>query len=97
MFTPPSWKVTVPVGTGPTPLTTAVKVIDWPNTDGFTEDVTVVVDAAAATSSVPISRATTLSATANEIGTTDERLYLNRSTGSPEYQCASCSRVTLVF
>src|SRR6267143_398040 len=48
MLTPPSWKVTVPVGVGPTPLTAAVKVTDWPNTDGLTEDVTVVVDGAAA-------------------------------------------------
>ena len=43
---PPSRKVTVPVGV-PTPGanadTVAVNVTDWPNTDGFTEEVTVVV------------------------------------------------------
>jgi hypothetical protein len=41
----PSRKVTVPVGVpapGATALTVAVKVTDWPNTDGFTDEVTVV-------------------------------------------------------
>ena len=41
----PSRKVTVPVGVpapGVTALTVAVKVTDWPNTDGFTDEVTVV-------------------------------------------------------
>src|ERR1700730_1794237 len=69
MFTPASWKVTVPVGTGPTPLTVAVKVTDWPTTDGFTEDDTMVGDAAAATSTVPRRRMAMLSAIAKDIGT----------------------------
>ena len=69
MFTPASWKVTVPVGTGPIPVTTAVKVIDWPNTDGFTEDVTVVVEGdAAAADMVPRETMTRLSATAKNAG-----------------------------
>ncbi len=41
----PSRNVTVPVGVpapGFTALTVAVKVTFWPNTDGLTEDVTVV-------------------------------------------------------
>ena len=41
----PSRKVTVPVGVpvpGATALTVAVKVTDCPNTDGFTDEVTVV-------------------------------------------------------
>jgi hypothetical protein len=41
----PSRKVTVPVGVpapGETALTVAVKVTAWPNTDGFTDEVTVV-------------------------------------------------------
>jgi len=50
-------------GWGPTPLTTAVKVTDWPKTDGFTEDVTVVVDGAAASAvTIPRARMMTLSA-----------------------------------
>lgn len=42
----PSLKVTVPVGVplpGEFALTVAVKVTDWPETDGFAEDVTDVV------------------------------------------------------
>jgi hypothetical protein len=42
----PSLKVTVPVGfplPGATALTVAVKVTDWPKTDGLAEEVTVVV------------------------------------------------------
>jgi hypothetical protein len=42
----PSLKVTVPVGVpdpGDTGLTVAVSVTDWPKTEGFTEEVTVVV------------------------------------------------------
>jgi hypothetical protein len=41
----PSRKVTVPVGVpdpGATALTVAVNVTDWPNTDGFTDEVTAV-------------------------------------------------------
>ena len=41
--TPPSKKVAVPVGVpepGATALIVAVKVTVWPNTDGFTDDVT---------------------------------------------------------
>ena len=66
-------------------MTTAVNVIDWPNTEGFTEDVTVVVDAAAATSMLPMSRTTMLSVTAKEIGTIEQRADLNRTTGSLKY------------
>ena len=86
MFTPASWKVTVPVGTGPIPLTTALKVTDWPKTDGFTEDVTVVVDTAAATSTIPSSAITAFRANATKIGRLDG---LNRKAGSPLYQVAS--------
>ena len=42
----PSLKVTVPVGVplpGAAAETVAVKVTDWPKTDGFADDVTVVV------------------------------------------------------
>ena len=42
----PSLNVTVPVAVplpGATAATVAVNVTDWPNTDGFTEDVKVVV------------------------------------------------------
>jgi hypothetical protein len=84
MFTPASWKVTVPVGTGPTPLTVAVKVIDWPNTDGFTNDVTVVVDAAAATSTIPRRRTTTLIAAAQDMATVRERADLDPAGGSED-------------
>ena len=41
----PSRNVTVPVGVpvpGETALTVAVNITDWPNTDGFTDEVTVV-------------------------------------------------------
>ena len=39
----PSRKVTVPVGVGPNePVTVAVKVTEWPYTDGFEDDSTVV-------------------------------------------------------
>jgi hypothetical protein len=43
--TPPSRKVTVPVGVpvpGAIALTVAVNVTVWPNTDGFADEVTVV-------------------------------------------------------
>jgi len=39
----PSLNVTVPVGVPPLPVTVAVKVTDCPNTEGFCEDVSVVV------------------------------------------------------
>src|ERR1700731_903690 len=46
MLTPPSWKVTVPVGV-PAPggfaVTVAVKVTLWPATDGLTEELRAVV------------------------------------------------------
>src|ERR1700752_419363 len=45
MGLPPSRNVTVPVGVplpGATGETVAVKVTDWPNTDGFVDEVTVV-------------------------------------------------------
>src|SRR5712692_1068280 len=45
MLTPKSLKVTVPLGVpapGATAVTVAVKVTDWPNTDGFTDDATAV-------------------------------------------------------
>jgi hypothetical protein len=38
----PSVKVTEPVGVPPDELTVAVKVTDWPKTDGFAEEVTTV-------------------------------------------------------
>ena len=38
----PSRNVTVPDGVPPAELTIAVKVTDWPNNDGFTEELTVV-------------------------------------------------------
>ena len=51
----PSKKVTVPVG-APAPgagtVTVAVKVTDWPKTDGFTEDATLVAVAAGAQSGI---------------------------------------------
>ena len=43
MLMPPSRNVTVPVAVpaaGKTALTVAVNVTDWPNTDGFTEELT---------------------------------------------------------
>jgi hypothetical protein len=43
MAVPPSRKVTVPVGVPPVDVTVAVNVTDWPITDGFGEEVTVVV------------------------------------------------------
>ena len=43
MLVDPSKKVTVPVGLGPVPLTVAVKVTAWPNTDGLDVDATIVV------------------------------------------------------
>ncbi len=56
---PPSSNVTVPVGVpdpGATAPTVAVNVIDCPNTDGFTEDVTaVVVSALFTTCGLPVS------------------------------------------
>ena len=46
----PSMKVTLPVGVaGEVEVTFAVKVTDWPATDGFTEEVSVVVVGAIAT------------------------------------------------
>jgi hypothetical protein len=44
MLAPASWKVTVPVGAGATGVMVAVKVTDWPQTEGFVADVRVVVD-----------------------------------------------------
>src|SRR6266853_3289280 len=41
----PSWNVTVPVGVpvlGETGLTVAVKITDWPKTEGWAEEVTAV-------------------------------------------------------
>ena len=46
MGLPPSRNVTVPVGVpapGATAETVAVNVTDWPNTDGFTDEITAVV------------------------------------------------------
>jgi hypothetical protein len=46
MVTPPSWKSTVPVrvpDAGAVAVTVAVKVTLWPDTDGLTEEVSVVV------------------------------------------------------
>ena len=43
---PPSLKVTLPVGVplpGAAAVTVAVKVTDWPKTEGFADDVTAVV------------------------------------------------------
>jgi hypothetical protein len=43
MVVAPSWKETVPVGVpapGGVAATVAVKLTDWPNTDGFNEEVT---------------------------------------------------------
>ena len=45
----PSVKVTVPVGTPPVPATVAVNVTDWPDVDGFGDEVRVVVVAPWAT------------------------------------------------
>ena len=58
-FEPPSLNCTVPVGVpvaGATGLTVAVNVTDWPKTDGFVDEATVVVVAATAvtTGEVPI-------------------------------------------
>jgi hypothetical protein len=79
MLTPASLKVTVPVGTGPAPLTTAVKVTDCPKMEGFAEDVRAVDDGtAAAASMTPKRRITTLSATARDGGTTAQREGINR-------------------
>lgn len=47
MELPPSRNVTVPVGVpvaGKVAATVAVKVTDWPNAEGFCEEVTVVVE-----------------------------------------------------
>src|ERR1700694_5898392 len=46
MMTPPSWKVTVPVGVpapGGLAVTVAVKVTVWPTTDGLADELTEVV------------------------------------------------------
>src|SRR5438067_9897795 len=53
----PSLKVTVPVGVptpGETAATVAVKVTDWPDTDGLVEEVSVVVVLAALTVCVKV-------------------------------------------
>src|SRR5712691_11100062 len=53
----PSLKVTVPLGVpapGATGLTVAVKITDWPNTEGLAEEVTVVVVSALLTVNVPL-------------------------------------------
>src|SRR5437667_3474247 len=55
----PSLKVTVPLGVPAPPLTVAVKVTDWPKTDGFCEEATLVVVEAAFTVTlllVPVAR-----------------------------------------
>ena len=49
MLVPPSAKITIPVGLaaavlpGPLTVTVAVKVNDWPDTDGLIEEITAVV------------------------------------------------------
>jgi hypothetical protein len=64
-------------------VTTAVKVIDWPKTDGFAEDVTVVVDAdAAAADAIPRNRRMALSATAERAATNGRRDEVKRITPS---------------
>ena len=89
MLTPPFLKVTVPVGVGPAPVTTAVKVTGWPKTEGFAEEVTVVVDAdKAPASTIPRRRMRMLSATAKNVGTTGWLVGLNRKAGSRLYQGA---------
>jgi len=40
---PPLANVTVPVGAAPADVTVAVKVTDWPEVDGFTEEANAVV------------------------------------------------------
>ncbi len=59
MGLPPSRNVTVPVGVpapGATAETVAVKVTDWPKTDGWTDEVTVVaVFALLTTCGLPVS------------------------------------------
>jgi hypothetical protein len=40
----PSLKVTVPVGVAEVPVTVAVNVTDWPESDGFKLEVNVVVE-----------------------------------------------------
>src|ERR1700687_5638017 len=83
MFTPPSWNVTVPVGVGPTPVTAAVKVTDWPKTDGLADDVSVVVEGASALADVVSrTRLTMLTATAKKIRTIGRLAILNRKAGS---------------
>ena len=83
MFTPPSWNVTVPVGVGPTPVTTAVRVTDWPKTDGFTEDVNVVVEGASALADVVSrTRLAMLTATAKKIRPIGRLTILSRKAGS---------------
>src|SRR3989442_15917885 len=42
----PSLKTTLPVGVPPGPVTVAVNVTDWPNTDGFCDEATTVVEPA---------------------------------------------------
>jgi hypothetical protein len=44
---PPSMKLMLPTEIGVAPfLTVAVRVTDWPNTDGLADDVSVVVESA---------------------------------------------------
>ena len=51
----PSLNVTVPVGVGPPEeATVAVKTTDWPNVDGLSDEVSVVVAVVAATVMVAI-------------------------------------------
>jgi hypothetical protein len=76
-------KVTVPVGTGPAPVTTAVKVTDCPKTEGLAEDVTVVDDGPAAMALMtPRRRITTLSAVAKDSRPIAQREGLKRERGS---------------
>src|ERR1700693_3488278 len=82
MLTPPSLKVTVPVGVGPTPVTTAVKVTDWPKLEGFVEDVTVVVDGdAAAADTIPREKTVMFSAMAKSAGPQRHLEEFKRMTG----------------
>jgi hypothetical protein len=53
MLTPPSWKVTVPVGAGATGVIVAVKTTGCPQTEGLVADVRVVVEADSAWPMIP--------------------------------------------
>ncbi len=55
-------KVTVPVGVGPDPVTVAVKVTDWPKTEGLAEEATVVVEAMPLTATVGLVLAVSVAA-----------------------------------